>query len=322
MNVSDRAAMREVVRAEPVAISPDATVGEAFQIAGLAALRHLSLNGTGVAAHLTEAIHQMRVGLRRLRAAIAVFKPLLADAQTRALQGELKWLTEELGPARDFDVFVRHSAALVLEQQEHQDEIASLCAVLEQRRSEGLERAARAVASERYRRLLDALVLWLTAGAWSTVSDQVLRARRDQEVPAFARLVLGVRAHQLKKRLKRFEGLGPEARHKLRIGVKKLRYATEFFATTFGAKRKRRALVRVLAELQDALGHLNDGVVHRRIASSISAGEPLPSGEAPSRSVAFGAGLVCGREDAEAKVLVRRVRRARRELAGASRFWD
>jgi CHAD domain-containing protein len=313
-----------IARAEPVAIPPDATIGEAFQSAGLAALRHFSQNGAGVAAHLGEAIHQMRVGLRRLRAAIAVFKPLLGDAETRALRSELKWLTEELGPARDFDVFLRDSTTLALEQHARKEELAALCAVLEQRRIEGLEKAARAVASERYQRLLDSLVLWLTAGAWVTTSDQLLRARRNEGVRSFARLVLGVRAHKLKKRLKRFAALDPEARHELRIFVKKLRYATEFFETTLGAKRKSRAFVRVLGELelQEALGHLNDGVVHRRIANRISAGEPLPSGEVPSRLAVFGAGFVCGREDAEAKVLVRQVRRARRELASTSRFWD
>jgi len=48
----------------------------------------------------------MRVGLRRLRAAISVFKHLLCGPETEAINTELKWLTEQLGPARDFDVLI------------------------------------------------------------------------------------------------------------------------------------------------------------------------------------------------------------------------
>ena len=39
----------------------------------------------------------MRVGLRRLRAAISLFADILQDPQTAALKDELKWLTSEPG---------------------------------------------------------------------------------------------------------------------------------------------------------------------------------------------------------------------------------
>jgi CHAD domain-containing protein len=48
----------------------------------------------------------MRVGLRRLRAAMSVFKELLSGREIKEIKTELKWLTEELGPARDFDVLI------------------------------------------------------------------------------------------------------------------------------------------------------------------------------------------------------------------------
>jgi triphosphatase len=48
----------------------------------------------------------MRVGLRRLRAAISVFKELLPGAETEKIKTELRWLTDQLGPARDFDVLI------------------------------------------------------------------------------------------------------------------------------------------------------------------------------------------------------------------------
>ena len=45
----------------------------------------------------------MRVGLRRLRAAMSLFSTLLHDTQTAAIKTELKWLTGELAPAREIE---------------------------------------------------------------------------------------------------------------------------------------------------------------------------------------------------------------------------
>jgi triphosphatase len=61
----------------------------------------------------SKGVHQMRVGLRRLRAAISLFAGILQDPQTAALKDELKWLTGELGPARELEVLVTQVVAPV-----------------------------------------------------------------------------------------------------------------------------------------------------------------------------------------------------------------
>jgi CHAD domain-containing protein len=53
-----------------------------------------------------DVVHQMRVAMRRLRAAISLFKEMLADERRGAIRSELKWISNELGAARDFDVFI------------------------------------------------------------------------------------------------------------------------------------------------------------------------------------------------------------------------
>jgi CHAD domain-containing protein len=53
----------------------------------------------------------MRVGLRRLRAALSPFKDVLRGKETDRLKNELRWLTEQLGPARDVEVFISKTAA-------------------------------------------------------------------------------------------------------------------------------------------------------------------------------------------------------------------
>jgi triphosphatase len=52
-----------------------------------------------------EALHQFRIGLRRLRTAIKAFSEMTNDPQREAIKAELKWVMKQVGPARDLDVF-------------------------------------------------------------------------------------------------------------------------------------------------------------------------------------------------------------------------
>ncbi len=73
---------------------------------GRSVLHHIAANEPAVLAGLPDGVHQMRVGVRRLRAAIWVFSDLLSSRQTEAIRRDLKWLAGKLGPVRDFDVFL------------------------------------------------------------------------------------------------------------------------------------------------------------------------------------------------------------------------
>ncbi len=146
-------------------------------------LYQLCANERGVRAANSESVHQMRVGLRRLRAAMSVFKVLLQDSQSEAIKAELKWLTEQLGPARDFDVFVRESVAPL---SETASEMGVLQEDMEARRDEGFRGAREAVDSERYRRLVLSAALWLASGAWSATADPLKAVPRERLVTAFA----------------------------------------------------------------------------------------------------------------------------------------
>ena len=89
--------------AEPE-ISPTMTVDQAFKVIGRSCLRQLLANRPAMLAGKPEALHQMRIGLRRLRTAISIFKEVVADSKRERIKSELKWITGELGPARDLDV--------------------------------------------------------------------------------------------------------------------------------------------------------------------------------------------------------------------------
>jgi triphosphatase len=53
-----------------------------------------------------EAIHAMRVAIRRLRVALSNFASTLSREDRRRLQSRLKHLAEPLGEVRDFDVMI------------------------------------------------------------------------------------------------------------------------------------------------------------------------------------------------------------------------
>lgn len=68
--------------------------------------------------------------------------------------------------------------------------------------------------------------------------------------------------------------LSPEARHRVRIDAKRLRYAMEFLAGLFPGKRVARYL-KVIGEIQEGLGEANDDAVASRLIESLSAPKPL-----------------------------------------------
>src|SRR5262249_35596796 len=152
-----------------------------------------------------EGVHQMRVGLRRMRAAMSVFKGLLGDRESRRIKTELKWLTEQLGPARDLDVFVSESIEPMQQEQRGKKGMPALKKALETRRTKGFEQAKRAVESERYDRLVVRTALWLSGGNWLRKKDNFRRARRDRPIGEFASEVLSKRCKKIVKRAKKLE---------------------------------------------------------------------------------------------------------------------
>jgi inorganic triphosphatase YgiF len=307
------------VRAEPIELEKKATVAGAFRVIALSCLRHFALNERGVLGHHVESVHQMRVGLRRLRAALSIFKDLVEDPQSQHIKEELRWLSEQLGQARDYDVFAHENPALDREAELHAGPVHELKSLLDERFAAGLAQAAATVGSDRFRTIVLTTALWIVGGHWVTSEDELLRLRRAIPLRTFAKRVLDARVRKLRKKLGRLDELDELQRHKLRIGVKKLHYATEFVSSLYpnrSAERKR--FTRVLKCLQDTLGQLNDCVVHERVASDLVQrnGERLLAA-----SPVYAAGLVRGQEDARLELLMSTASKAGARLARLQPFW-
>jgi triphosphatase len=98
----------DAVWAEKIRLRRSTTAADAFRIIGRSTLRHITANETAVQSLDSEGVHQMQVGLRRLRAAISLFSELFGDKQAERIKSDLKRLeARELSPARDLDVYER-----------------------------------------------------------------------------------------------------------------------------------------------------------------------------------------------------------------------
>jgi len=289
------------VEAYEIALARTASTGEAFAAIGLSCLNHFSANEAAVRRGEPEGIHQMRVGLRRLRAAISVFKEVASGTDTDRIKTELKWLAAQLAPARDFDVFVQEGVApLRRENPGQRREIALLEADLARKRDAGFLQAKTAVASERYRKTVLRTALWLINGEWSKNADPLAVSRRDRPIGDFAQEALRRRTKKVARKARKLDKLGPQERHKLRIAVKKLRYAADFFVGLAHSRRTkaRKRFSKELKSLQDALGKLNDIAVHEKLARQLARSRKR-STKLPQK--AFAIGLLTGREKREAR---------------------
>jgi triphosphatase len=81
------------VKAAPVALTPDCSRQAAFQTIARACLRQLVANAPVTLRGDPEGLHQMRVALRHLRAAISLFADMLLGPQTEEMKAQFKWIT-------------------------------------------------------------------------------------------------------------------------------------------------------------------------------------------------------------------------------------
>jgi CHAD domain-containing protein len=288
---------------------------------GLSCLHHLAANEDAVRHGVPEGVHQMRVGPRRLRAAISLFGEMVKGSETEQIKTELKWLGEQLGPARDFDVLVEESVAPLRKASPGKPELKLLETDLKKKRDKGFDTAKAAVASERYRAAVLTTALWLINGKWLNDKASAIADARARPARAFARDVLDRRTGKIIKNIGKLDDLSAGERHKVRIAVKKLRYATDFLGSLFPKRKARRARKRfqkTLEALQDALGTLNDIAVHETLARQF-AHPRKRSSKRPEK--AFAMGVLTGREQSHARACIAAAGKAGATLSKTDYFW-
>lgn len=249
---SDRAARRH----DKAPLARGLTAGEAFQAIARNALVQIAANGTVLReADSVEAVHQLRVAVRRLRSAISTFGKVVDDEREEAVKAELKWLAGACNEARDLDVFAEGAAAL----QDPTLDLTPLAPVVEAARERAHAKACAAVASGRFRELVLEATAWVETGPWLTLGGKAAAKRRNLPSQRFAAKALERRRKALLALAGDLRAQDDAGRHEARIAAKKLRYAAEAFAPLFDADAK--PFIKALKQLQEELGLLNDVAV-------------------------------------------------------------
>ncbi|MBV9930252.1 MAG: CHAD domain-containing protein [Alphaproteobacteria bacterium] len=275
----------KVAKAEPVALDASMRVADAFAAVVAACLRHFRRNeGLVRDARDPAALHQARVAMRRLRAAFSLFAPAMRCEALAPLRAELRWFTAGLGEARNLDVLLAGAEWTPVDRRK-----------VEAAREEAYDGIAETLDSPRLRLLMIDLLAWAETGPW--------RARRRARGPFddFAGRRLDRLWEKVAARGAVLRELGEEERHRLRIDVKKLRYAVEFAATVYAEPSARKRFRNALEAMQECLGHLNDIATARLLHARYGLAAAPPAADAG----AAGAGHL-----AEAERAFRQLRRA------------
>ena len=238
-------------------LAKDMTCRRAFQEICQTCLHDFHLNLPGLEkSDNVEAIHQGRIAIRRLRAAMALFKPMVFDFAYRRLRDELKWLAGLFGAARDMDVLRANLPPPASDDQASMraGELAGNC---DAKRLRAHQAVIEALDGERARTLQLDLAVWIEDGRWQRQSSGVV----DKPIQRFAGARLRKRCRNLVKQGAGLAKLASGARHRIRIEAKKLRYMTEFFGDVPGiAKDHKRLndLINCCEKMQAALGAIRD----------------------------------------------------------------
>jgi triphosphatase len=280
-------------RAEKLSLTPEMTAGDSLHLIVLNSFSHLTSNDDCARLNLhIEGVHQCRIALRRLRSAFKIYRPLLRRKRIAPIDEEVRWLGGVLGSARDLDVLKSELLEPAIAALGEEKQLAPLMVTLEARKAEAYRDVAEALGSARYRHLLIALCAFGHAEDLSKSEGPSL----DQPLLHLASAAL-TRAHQkLLKRGDGFEDLSKIERHEVRIALKRLRYALDFFSDIFDGEQKKK-FVKKLTRLQDDLGRMNDVAVAETMLAHLVGvvGDKEDSGTAaPSGPLAFAAGGVLG----------------------------
>ncbi len=268
-----------VVKPSRLELTGDMTAERAFQEIVFHTMAQIQGNAEAVAErHDVESLHQMRVGMRRLRSALRMYKRLLQ--LPAELQQELDWLDAELGHARDWDVLAGSTLLTVAQQLVEPRQIDGVRGVAEENARQQHVTVAAAVASPRYTRLMLGINRWVQAKGWHDELPAIKRGEKQLMAPvtAFASATLGRAQRRLRSRGAKLDSATVEARHRVRIAAKQTRYTAELFGSLFSAKLVK-PYVKALTRLQDELGLLNDAAVAERLLCGIADARPDLSAE-------------------------------------------
>ena len=305
----------EASKAPSPEVTAEHTVDDAIAIILGGAQQHLLANqAVAEDGRNPDGVHQMRVALRRLRAALALFRREMDLPSVEAFNTEAKWLGEKLGAARNWDVLITTGLSAPAQACAGDVNFDPLRAAAEPHRGASYAALREALADARYNRFQLSLAHWIERRGWrNDVSSEALGIL-SEPAPARAGRVLTKLQGKALKRGEHFRRLAPPSRHKLRIALKNLRYAAEFFQAIYAEQAASKRYLAQLSKLQDALGQDHDATSTRPLLEAIGG-----ASGAPELHRAIGA--LIGWQARDRAVAAEALRKRWRQLKDTPAYW-
>lgn len=204
-----------------------------------------------------ESLHQLRIGLLRLRSAIKAFRGKLLLPQ--ALHQDITWLASQLSEARDWDVLSGSTLPELMRQVPNESGLFLLRHAVEEKTHETHKKIFSVGLDPRFTKL----VLELTR----LVQEGGLIAQQDtsRRLLTLSRKLI-TRTHKRIQKRSQPQGVDQKARHLLRAAVKTARYECEFFQSIC---KRSKPYIKALSVLQEALGRQNDALIADKLLQEL-----------------------------------------------------
>ncbi len=270
--VSSRGAAPIAIKARDIELRRSASLEEAASAILSNALEQFAANRLVMQGSESErvrhdAVHQMRVALRRLRTAIKLLRSRIDGPALIAARDQAGAIAAMLGDARDWDLFLQAIEAGPRRFYHDASEFAAFRHALHQRRAQAHMKMRLRLNSRETTQFVAGFRRVILSKNWAAPDD----ARRKDSARRFAVTSLTRLHKRAKKKGAALATLSPKARHEARIALKKLRYGAEFFQSLFSNAGAARAFTGALAKIQDGLGDQNDIVTGRRLLDDVEA---------------------------------------------------
>jgi triphosphatase len=305
--------VQPAAKPEPLSIAAEHVVDDVIARLMGACWHHLLKNHT-VAQEGTdpEGVHQMRVALRRLRTICALFRRDIPSPAFQTVNSEARWLMQQLGPARDWDVFAETTVTRLVAAAPDID-LGGLREAVERQRKSSYSALQSALADPRCSRFLLSLGHLVERRGWRNEIDSEALAVLSLPMATLADKILARLHRKALKRGAHFRQLNVDAQHDLRIDLKKLRYAAEFFLPLYATHAPAKRYVRRLARLQTSLGRARDIASARILLDGI--------GQQDQPSVQLAIGAVGGWHARDRIAVAKTLRKRWRRFKATPAFW-
>ncbi|MGN7613309.1 CHAD domain-containing protein [Magnetococcales bacterium HHB-1] len=214
-----------------------------------------------------EGLHQARIGLRRMRSALSIFRRVIPRSVLMEMGLEMKWLAHSFTMARDVDVFLTET----LDDEHITGKIGpssgeeKLRELAKKRSDIGYQKVRETIDSDRYKKFHETFQDWVENKRWRESMEPEAQERLDRPIRPFVAKMMTRRFNRILHVGLELNRMNDEELHQVRIRIKKIRYSSEFFAGLFD-KNDMEKFRSTAKKLQSHFGVINDiAVLHNLV---------------------------------------------------------